>query len=110
MTAATLALVGGVVLWQTRTTTHTAVPATRSTVNDAGVPMGGVAERLRDAQRATAQAATAGESVGPAALDAMGGMGELYHEQQVAARTRAAQLERMGGMAELYAEQAVAGH
>src|SRR5262245_61435933 len=83
MTAATLALVAGVAFWQARVTSHPVVPATHSTMNDAVAPMGGVAERLRVAQRAAAEAATTGTPVVVAAPDAMGGMAELYHEQRV---------------------------
>ena len=96
--AASLAVLGGALLWQGRQSSETAAPVmttSSSTISEGVAPLGGLAEQYRDEQQAQA-----------AQVTTTGGMAELYAEQQTAARTVAAQLERMGGMAELYRHQA----
>ena len=122
-TAATLAVLGGALLWQVRPTSETAAPATTtmvSTMNDGVAPLGGLAEQYHEQQQTAAAVAAARVTTTggmaefyaaqapvatTAAVTTMGGMAERYREQQAAARTAAAQLEHMGGMAELYREQ-----
>lgn len=127
-TAATIALVGGALLWQARPATETAMPATAttgstfvgSTFNEGVAPLGGLAEQAREAQQAEAARAAARVTTrggmaefyaertpvtATARVTAQGGMAELYAEQQTAARASAALLERIGGMAELYRDQ-----
>ncbi len=122
--AAGLALLGGALLWQTRSSSETAILApamTSSTSNDGVAPLGGLAEQYREEQqaqaaRAAAQVTTRGgmaelhaehQTVGTptGAVTTLGGVAELYGEQQAAARATVAQLERMGGLAELYRDQ-----
>ncbi len=126
--AATLAVLGGALLWQVRPTSEIAVPVTTipSVTSSAGVaPLGGLAELYYEEQqaqaaRAAAQVTTRGGMaelyaeqgmpvVRTAPVTTLGGMAELYGEQQAAARATVAQLERMGGMAELYRDQAATG-
>lgn len=55
MTAVTLALLGGALLWQTRSASETAAPGTTTAVgapSEGTAPMGGLAESYRDAQQA----------------------------------------------------------
>ena len=123
--AAGLALLGGALLWQARTSSDGATPvAVTSTGTTEGVAaMGGLAELYREQQQAQAERAVAQVTTrgGMAVLYAeqgmpivrttpattMGGMAELYGEQQAAVRATVTQLERMGGMAELYRDQAL---
>ena len=127
--AASLALLGGALLWQARSASETAVPVTTTSSNTSSegvAPLGGLAEQYRDEQQAqaardAARVTTRGglaeryaehgvPVVRTAPITTMGGMAELYGEQQAAARATVAQLERMGGVAELYRDQAaVAG-
>ena len=101
MTAATLAVLGGVVLWQVQAGGHEAAPSTSATVGTIGegaTPQGGLAELYRDRAREAmgiwAQPAfvpepesTLNASYLPAATaiaptsDTMSGMAELYGEQ-----------------------------
>ena len=75
--AASLAVLGGVLLWQARPTSETTAPptATVGTYNEGVAPMGGLAER--------------------------------YTAERAEARAEVARLERMGGLAELYRDRAV---
>ena len=101
-TAATLAVLGGALLWQVQPTSETAAPratTTSSRTSEGVAPLGGLAELYREQREAAAATATA-------RVTTRGGLAELYGEQQAAARTTAALLERMGGMAELYRDQA----
>ena len=76
--AASLAVLGGALLWQARPTGQTAAPV------------------------ATTSSSTISEGVAP-----LGGLAELYQQQAgTAAAAREAQVTAMGGMAELYAAQA----
>lgn len=102
--AASLAVLGGALLWQARPTSETAAPVATthsSTSSEDVVPLGGLAELYREQQVAAAAAATR--------VTTLGGMAELYAEREIEARATAARLERMGGMGELYAEQQAAG-
>ena len=103
-TAASLALLGGVLLWQVRPTTETAAPVAtmNSSTNSVGVAsLGGLAEQYHEQQQAAAAAARA-------RVTTRGGMAEHYAEQDAESRRTAAQLEHMGGMAELYRDAATA--
>ena len=124
--AASLAVLGGALLWQVRPISETTVPTTTTTISTSGegvAPLGGLAEQYRDEQRAAAAAVAARVTTrgGMAELYAermpvaataptttLGGLAERYAEEQAAARAEVARLERMGGMAELYRDQAAA--
>ena len=75
--AATLAVLGGALLWQARPTSETVAPVASTTVS------------------------TVNEGIAP-----MGGMAELYAEQETDMRANVERESRLGGMAELYREQA----
>lgn len=73
-----LALLGGALLWQTRSASEPAMPAATTTLSRTSE---GVAPR--------------------------GGLAELYAEQQAATQAETALQARIGGMAELYRAQAL---
>ena len=100
-TAATLALVGGTILWQTRPTSEmtAAVATTISTRSEGIAPLGGLAEQYRDVQQAQAAREAA-------RVTTRGGMAEPYAEQETDMRANVERESRLGGMAELYREQA----
>lgn len=101
MTAATLAVLGGVLLWQVRPIAETATPvtsATSSTVSDGVAPRGGLAERYLEQQRESAAREAA-------RVTTMGGIAEMYAGQEAEARATVERESRMGGMAEMYRDQ-----
>ena len=87
-TAASLAVLGGALLWQARPASETASPAaTVSTMNEGVAPMGGLAEQYRDEQRAQ-----------EARVTTEGGMAELYAQQRADRfADEAARLRDLGG-------------
>ena len=121
--AASLALLGGALLWQPRPASETVTPVA-NTSSEGVAPLGGLAEQYheqqqaqaaRDAARVTTRGGMAElyteqqtSVVTTAPVTTTGGMAELYAEQEATARATAAQRERMGGMAELYRDQAAA--
>lgn len=100
--AATLALLGGALLWQARPASETAAPGTTtssssSTINEGVAPMGGLAEQYRD------QARAAGSQQQPAVVDEPGStLNAPYLRGGI---PTAPASDTMGGMAEFYAEQ-----
>ena len=93
-TAASLAVLGGALLWQARPASETAAPAataTVSTMSEGVTPQGGLAEQYRDQERATAAAAAA-------RVTTAGGMAELYAQQRADRfADEAARLNALGG-------------
>jgi len=123
--AASLAVLGGVLLWQARPASETTTPVATTgigTFNEGVAPLGGLTEQYRDEQQAQAARETARVTmrggmaelyaeqhvVGtPAsAVTTLGGLAEHYAEEQAEARAAVARLEHMGGMAELYRDHA----
>ncbi len=122
--AASLALLGGALLWQARPASETASPVATSTMSAASegvVPVGGLAEHYREQQQSAAAVVAArvtttggmaelyaerASVATPAPATTLGGLAEHYREQQTADRRSAALVERIGGMAELYLGQA----
>lgn len=101
-TALTLAVLSGGALWQVRDagdTPATPTVAARGTVGDGVVPMGGMAERYAELERAAAAAREA-------RVPTMGGMAELYTHRAAEAAAVAELEARLGGQAELYRYQA----
>ncbi len=88
--AASLAVLGGTLLWQARPASETAAPATSATisiVNEGSAPLGGLAEQYRDEQLAEA-----------ARVTTTGGMAELYAQQQTDRfADEAARISALGG-------------
>ena len=101
-TAATLAVLGGALLWQGRPSSEVAAPDTTGTIattmQDGTAPRGGLAELYRD----QADAAAAERD---ARVTTIGGMAEFYAAQQAEAAATAELEGRIGGMAELYRYQ-----
>ena len=101
-TALTLALLGGVALWQARHAGEIPAPmsnAVSSTVDDGAGPLGGMTERYAELEReAAAQRA--------ARVTTTSGMAEVYAARAAKAAAIAELEGRIGGMAELYRYQA----
>ena len=103
-TAVALAVLGGALLWQGRPTSEPVTPAigtTSSTLSEGAAPLGGLAERYLEEQRAEVARQAA-------RVTTTGGMAELYAEQEADARASVERESRMGGMAQLYRDQATA--
>ena len=101
-TAASLALLGGALLWEARSNSETATLAPTpgiSTSSEGVAPLGGLAEQYREQQQAQAEHAAAH-------VTTRGGMAEFYVEQGVPV-VRTAAVTPLGGLAELYRDQAV---
>ena len=117
-TAATLALLGGALLWQARPSGEAATPratasSSTSTVNEGGAPAVTDAEMYQRGQQAEAapertvnRVLVGSEAVAAAAPAGPVTDQEMYRAWQAAARTGAVQPEPMGGLAELYRDQA----
>ncbi len=93
--AASLAVLGGALLWQARPTSETAAPVvatSTSTVNEGVAPMGGLAEQYRDAQQAQA-------TRDAAQVTTTGGMAEFYAQQEADRfADEAARMSALGGV------------
>ena len=102
-TAASLALLGGALLWHTHLRSEPAAPAATTAVssmsNKGVIALGGLAELYREAQQ-TQAARDAGK------VTTLSGLAEQYAQEAAQARRAAALDERISGMAELHREQA----
>jgi hypothetical protein len=100
-TAFTAVALAGAALWLVRPGGQEAAPAAGtsvSTASDGAIPMGGLAERFREAQRAEAAREAAG-------TPDMGGLAERYRDQERAQSEReGARLPPRGGLVEQYPE------